>query len=257
MPNAAPETTVAPRAGEVGADLAGHVRAVGRGRARPDHGDGCGELVEPQRPPHPEPERDRRRGPARARSGRGRRAPSGHSASPGTTKRMPSRSARSRSRAGSSSASRAATSREHAADVPLLGQVPVHPAARRARRTSAASRGSPGSPSASERDPGQALASSPTARHPAAAATARLTTPPGSSAASAAARRSAAAARPRAPPRPGWSTPRRSATVQATRCTRVAPRRVSRPAYISVSSSAAAGGLSGQPPAAADRGPGR
>ena len=79
-------------AGDAGRDLG----AVGGRRTRADDRHGPGQRVEPTRPPHPEPQRwtatlvDEAGG-SRSSSWRG------HSASPGTTKRMPRRAARSRS----------------------------------------------------------------------------------------------------------------------------------------------------------------
>ena len=145
MPKAAPDTTVAPDSARCApispATSAPYVVA----EREPTTATGDAELVESHRPAHPEPQRDCRPGPGPGRSGRGPPGPVGHSASPGTTKRMPRRSARSRSRAGSSSANRAATS------------VSTPPRSRSSARwrctrsapssaTSEASRGSPGSP---------------------------------------------------------------------------------------------------------------
>ena len=134
---------------------------------------------------------------------------------------------------------------EHAPRGLALGAACV--VARRAAPSSATSAGQPqvaGLAELAEGQPGQSARRS---------RRAVIRSPSGRRARQSAARRSAAGARPRPRATPGRSTPRRSATVQASRWTRVAPRRVSRPARARSSSSAGRPGSAATPRAAPGR----
>ena len=200
----------------------GDVGAVGRRRPGADHGHRAVQLRRGAAGPAPtapaatpprccsgaargqvvaaRPATRRRRGPrtgCRARPARSRSRSRVEPREPGRDVGAP---ARARSCSARSRSSRTATA-------PELGDQRGQPQV--ARLAEPAQR-DPGQPSSS---PWRAGHRDPLQRRPAAAG-----------------RRCAAAARRRPRPRPGWPDPRRSATVHASRCTRVAPRRLSRPA---------------------------
>ena len=221
----------APRlTGQRGRDPGRDIGAVRRGRARADHCDGLlGGLVQPQRTATPQthgtPPRSCRCG-AWARSSR----PVGHSASPGTTNRIPIAAARSSSLAGSVDSSRSARSAPSslsAAWSRRLASTRLPPSS----WTRSVSLGSPGSPIRDSTTRASRSRSSgpvtPTPTGSPRASPARCSAAAGSPSAAAGPRRASSI--------PGRATPARSATDHATRWTRTAPRRVSRPAYTSMS----------------------
>ena len=249
--------------GQLVAELAGDVLAVGGGGPRPDDRHGpVGQLVQPRRPAHPQ--RDRRhRARACGRTGRGgRRAPrpspavsacsgsAGHSSSSGIDQPRAAALGPARGRRGSRPARRARpTSDADAVRAPPRTASAGPPRPGRRRRRSARSRSCPARRRGSARP---APAAPPGAPRPVAAAgvlqvlverhaATRCSRMPSASATSSA---------------PGTVRPARSASVHATRSTRSKPRTDSAPAPAPARPAAATPAGPASAPAAAARAPG-
>ena len=171
MPKAAPTPRSSPAPATSARQLAGHPGAVGRGRARADHGHRpVGQLVERGGPRTHSPSGAPPRSLSRLAPRRGRRAAAGHSASPGDDEPDALPLGRARGRAsGSMPRSRAATSVREPVGVALVAAAAAQTATAPSSATSAGQPGVAGLAEPAQRAPGRRRSSRPVAhRRPAA-----------------------------------------------------------------------------------------
>ena len=148
MPNAAPDTTVQDSRASTAAMSPATCAAVRRRRTRADHRHRTARTASSSRsgPRHHSPIGHPAALVQVRRAGRGRPAPRGHSASPGTTNRIPRAAAVSSSRAGSTDVIRSARSSPELPVRGLLAQARRARSGRRARAPGRSAAGRPGSP---------------------------------------------------------------------------------------------------------------